>query len=341
MTIKKFIFSVITLGFIALISCEEEVDNRESDELIRLEAYMNIHYPDVEPTASGLYYIPISEGDGASPEAGNYLLFEITGQNLDGDVFETTIEHTAYLHDIISPKTRYAPKFRKFKDEEDPIIEGLSEGFSYMHEGDSVRLIMPSSLAYGSTRYQGLKPFSSVIYDVKLKRIITNPEAYEQELITNYINENYPLEPSEYLQNGIYLLEGPTASNHQKEDEENTEPQPIVDGDKVSLYYTGSLVDSWIFDTNDMEVAQENNIYESDNDYAPLSVTVGEEGFIEGFSLALEILQTHSTAKVIIPSEYGYGEEGTETIPPYSPLIFDLEILSKSDSDDSGDEPEE
>ncbi len=337
MTIRKFVFSVITLSLLALISCEEEVDNRESDELIRLEAYMNIHYPDVEPTESGLYYIPLSEGDGATPEAGNYLLFEFTGKNLDGDVFETTVQHTAYLHDILNPKTRFAPKFRKYKDEENPMIEGLSEGFSYMQEGDSVRLIMPSSLAYGAARFQGLKPFSSLIYDVKLKRVITNPEDYEQELITNYITENYPLEPNEYLQNGIYLLEGPTASDSQEGEEV---PESITDGDEVAVYYTGTLVDNWIFDTNIMEVAQDNNTYDSNNDYLPLSVTVGEEGYIEGFSLALEILQTYSTAKVIIPSESAYGVEGTETIPPYSPLVFELDILSKT-NDDSGDEPEE
>jgi FKBP-type peptidyl-prolyl cis-trans isomerase len=35
-----------------------------------------------------------------------------------------------------------------------------------------------------------------------------------------------------------------------------------------------------------------------------------------------------SKLRLIIPSAMGYGSQGAQTIPPYSPLVFDIEILS-------------
>ncbi|PKP36092.1 MAG: hypothetical protein CVT98_09195 [Bacteroidetes bacterium HGW-Bacteroidetes-15] len=327
--IRKNIFTLFAIfGILSFFSCEKEVDESEADELLRLQAYMSIHYPDLTPTPSGLYYIIYEQGSGEFPVAGNYLLFDFTASNLDDNVFETTSKTTAFLHDIYSKKVHYAPKFYKHKEATAPMIKGLTEGFSLLREGSKARFIMPSKLAYGSYRYNGLYPYSSVIYDVDLKRIIADPEAYELELITTYITENYPDSIIEnLLVDGIYILEN-TLDEIDEEEEELSEP--IVDGDVVELYYAGRLVDNWLFDTNDKAVAEENETYDSSRKYDPIEVTVGGTGFIEGFNLALKNLSTRSTVKVIIPSEFAYGIAGTESIPPYAPLIFELRILGKT-----------
>ncbi|HDP54411.1 MAG TPA: hypothetical protein ENN24_01835, partial [Bacteroidetes bacterium] len=299
---RKFLFlSLAAIVAVSLVSCEKEVDERESDELLRLQAYMSIHYPNVEPTKSGLYYIIEHDGEGATPADGDYLLFDYTGQNLDDYVFETTIQNTAYLHDLFSTKTHYTPKYTEYKSETASMIKGLEEGFSYLKEGSVARFIMPSSLAYGSNRYRGLYPYSSVIFDIELKKVVSDPEAYEQQLIEEYIAENYPeLAIEDILIDGIYFLE---TSIFEGEDEEDV-PETIEEEDTVELDYTGSFLDEWVFDTSIIEVAQENDIFETGKDYSPINVTVGGSGYIEGFSLALKNSTTLSTIKIIIPSQY-------------------------------------
>lgn len=335
--IRKNIFTFLAIfGLIALHSCEKEVSEREADELLRLEAYMSIHYPDLEPTESGLYYIIIEQGEGDFPAKDDYLLFDFTGRNLDDMVFETTDKSTAYIHDLYTKTKRYAPKYLKYQDEARPMIKGMEEGLSYLREGGKARFIMPSKLAYGSNQYNGLYAYSSVIFDVELKKIVSDPVAYETEQINNYITENYPdLVIEDILFDGIYILEN-TPNEIEEGDEEV--PEPILDEDVVEVDYTGRLIDNWIFDTSIKTVAEENDIYVSNKNYIPLEVTIGGTGFIEGFSLALKNLTTKHTAKVIIPSEFAYGELGNDGIPAYAPLIFDLIILGKTSPDDGAEE---
>lgn len=332
---RKHIFTLFAIfSILAFYSCEKEVDEREADELLRLQAYMSIHYPGIEPTESGLYYIIEDPGAGAAPAKGDYLLFDYTGRNLDDYVFETTSKTTAYTYSIYTAKNHYAPKLYSYMDDSAPMIEGLSEGLSLIGEGGKARFIMPSKLAYGSNRYKGLYPYTSVIFDVNLKRVIPDPDAYEAELITTYITENYPdLVIDDIFIDGVYILE--SVVDELDPDEEEL-PELIVEDDVVELYYTGSFVDGWVFDTNDEDVAKDNDIYESTREYTPIEVRIGGTGFIEGFSLALKNLSTKSTAKIIIPSEFAYGITGSETIPPYAPLIFELKILGKTSSADDG-----
>ncbi|HCX99183.1 MAG TPA: hypothetical protein DG754_03500 [Bacteroidales bacterium] len=340
---RKFLFLLLAVfGAVAFCSCEEEVDERESDELLRLQAYMSIHYPDARPTESGLYVIIVQEGTGATPSNSDFLLFEYTGQNLDDYVFETTNKATAKLYDIYSPQIHYSAKYIQYNLSVPTIIKGLEEGFSHLKEGGVAKLIMPSKLAYGNTRHQGLLPYTSVIFDIKLNKVVAKPEEYEQQLIEEYISENYPdLVIEDALVDGIYILESTLSDGFEIE-----LPDSIGHEDVVKLYYTGTFFDDWVFDTNVIKIAKENDIYDSNRDYTPISVTVdtsdtdGSSTHIKGFSLALKNLQTSTDAKIIIPSEFAYGKNGSSVINPYTPLIFDLKILTKTSLEDEGESVE-
>ncbi len=346
--IRKIIFlSLAVFSIFAFSACEEEVDERAADELIRLQAYMRVNYPDYKLTSSGLYWDIIETGTGNTPKQGDYVLFNYTGYSLEMDAFETTNKNTAQLHDVYSSSTRYVPKFAMYKSTKTRMLKGLEEGFSLIKEGTKARFIMPSSLAYGTAAYNGLPAYSSVIFDVEFQRVITDPDAYEAEVITEYLTTNYPdLNPSEVIAymsgdgEGVYILS--EVLDEVEDDEEGDDDEEvnhhieIADKDVVSLYYAGRFVDNWLFDTNMKEVAEENGTYSSTATYEPLKVTVGGTGYIAGFSIALRQLKTNSTAKVLIMSGSAYGENGSGTkIQPYTPLIFDLKILTKTTSSSS------
>ena len=48
---------------------------------------------------------------------------------------------------------------------------------------------------------------------------------------------------------------------------------------------------------------------------------------VPGFSEALQILPEGSKGKIYIPWQLGYGKTGSRSIPPYSVLIFDIEVV--------------
>jgi peptidyl-prolyl cis-trans isomerase A (cyclophilin A) len=69
--------------------------------------------------------------------------------------------------------------------------------------------------------------------------------------------------------------------------------------------------------------------------YHPYEFTVGSGKAMPGFEEAITQLHEGEKATVIIPSELGYGEKGKRNpasgiyvVPPYTPLIYELELVS-------------
>ena len=50
-------------------------------------------------------------------------------------------------------------------------IIGVWAGLTHMHIGDSVTMVMPADAGFGEYPNQGIKPYSTLIYNIKLKAI--------------------------------------------------------------------------------------------------------------------------------------------------------------------------
>ena len=81
----------------------------------------------------------------------------------------------------------------------------------------------------------------------------------------------------------------------------------------VRVHYHGMLIDSTVFDSS---VARGE----------PAEFPVG--GVIAGWTEALQLMPVGSKWRLFIPHELAYGERGAgAAIPPYSALIFEVELL--------------
>lgn len=93
----------------------------------------------------------------------------------------------------------------------------------------------------------------------------------------------------------------------------------IVLGDKVQLWYnTYRLKDTVMVDSN-MEGGK----------YDPLEFVVAAEDYstvVEGLNEAVKNMQLGTKAFLIVPSELGYGQTGSGSVPAFSTLLFDIEI---------------
>ncbi|MFN0255507.1 FKBP-type peptidyl-prolyl cis-trans isomerase [Pedobacter ureilyticus] len=107
--------------------------------------------------------------------------------------------------------------------------------------------------------------------------------------------------------------------------------EKAVDGDTVSVNYTGKFTKKGddkkykVFDTSDEKVAKEAKVHQPGRPYGPTKMVIG--GTVPGFTEALKLVGKGGKITAIIPSKLGYGEQGGGPIAPYSPLVFDIEIV--------------
>jgi len=107
-------------------------------------------------TPSGLVYIPIKEGGGASPVATDTVKVNYKGQLPDGKVFDASEKHGG-------PATFGL----------NGVIPCWTEGVQKMKVGGKARLVCPSAIAYGDRGAGGDVPPGAVLdFEVELLEIV-------------------------------------------------------------------------------------------------------------------------------------------------------------------------
>lgn len=99
-------------------------------------------------------------------------------------------------------------------------------------------------------------------------------------------------------------------------------------GDTVQANYTLTLVSGKIIDTTDPAKAKESVTNSPMRTYQPAKFAIGAGGAIAGFEEGLKMLPKGSKAKLLIPSKLGYGEQGQAPIGPFTPLVFEVEVIN-------------
>ncbi|MDR0456134.1 MAG: FKBP-type peptidyl-prolyl cis-trans isomerase [Treponema sp.] len=93
---------------------------------------------------------------------------------------------------------------------------------------------------------------------------------------------------------------------------EGNGPKPAVT-DTVRVHYEGALTNGTVFDS-------------SYSRGEPIEFPL--DGVIPGWTEGLQLMNVGSKYRLIIPSDLGYGRQGAgQQIPPYSTLIFEVELL--------------
>jgi len=291
--------AVLITAAILFPGCNKDNDQELRDqEMQLLQKYIEENNITQEPTASGLYYIPIEEGTGVQVGSDFYVDFDYDVELLDGTLLYTSNEDLAKEHDLYSTAVLYGP-IRLLAGSTG--VPGLNEGLLFMKEGGKARLIMPSSInGFGGIATPLSPAYSTHIYTVDLIHAFNDPESFENDQISQYLADQGITDPF-ITASGLYYIESQAG-----------EGDLIKDGDEAKVWYTGSFLDGRVFDSN---VGNET-----------MSVTLPATLFIPGWGEAIKLMRNGTRAKVIIPYDLAFGESGRGSIPPYMTLVFDIEI---------------
>ena len=88
----------------------------------------------------------------------------------------------------------------------------------------------------------------------------------------------------------------------------------VVAGDRLTVHYVGTLIDSKVFDS-------------SLDRNAPISFTIGRNEVIRGWEEGLIGMRVGGKRRLTIAPDFAYGSERVGPVPPNATLIFEVELL--------------
>jgi FKBP-type peptidyl-prolyl cis-trans isomerase len=146
---------------------------------------------------------------------------------------------------------------------------------------------------------------------ITLKDIVTSTE-YKAKQIQMLMDEEKVLIQQYLVDNKINVL--PSASGLYYMESKKGKGKSPVKGQLCKVNYKGMLLDGTVFD--------------SSQGREPFAFQLGEGQVIKGWDEGIALMQKGGKALLLIPSHLAYGERGAgDMIPPYSPLLFEVELI--------------
>jgi len=276
----------------------------------------NSPYPGYKKTASGLYYQFYTQNEGVLPQI--------------GDLMDVAIK--CYVNDSVFPIAATDENTMQLVE---PLFAGdLFEGLAMMHEGDSASFIvnidstfikmfgypslpeeyLPTDVMRFELRLDDCYPESEFPqhYGAKMKKEADkriakmkadNPEQTEAaaQALAEYLAANKVVaEPTE---SGLYYVMT----------QEGNGEKPEV-GQVVQVHYTGKLLDGTVFDS-------------SVDRGEPISIPIGVGQVIPGWDEGIRMMSKGEKGVLYIPYYLAYGERDAGMIPPFSNLVFEVELI--------------
>ncbi|CAL8394426.1 unnamed protein product [Arctogadus glacialis] len=164
------------------------------------------------------------------------------------------------------------------------------------------QLMIAYNQLFETKKFKGTEPIEEVIEQVKTVKIEDDPS---KDAKTDLVDEG----PPKYFKS---VLKKGDKTNFPKK------------GENVSCWYTGSLMDGTVFDTNIPTTARKKK------QSKPLSFKIGMGRVIRGWDEAILTMSKGETAKLEIEPEWAYGRKGLpeNKIPPNAKLIFEVELVA-------------
>ena len=272
-------------------------------------------YPGYEKNQNGLYYQFFSQNEGELPQVGDLIELKICC--------------------MINDTTPLIPNTQNMMKLQEPAFPGdLNEGLAMMHKGDSASFIVNIDSTFKYLFMQPTLPAEFNSTDVmrfEIKVVDFMPEkVYAQNFANDVKNRNAQRaaqlqndyadetakaakELADYLANNkIEAVPTETGLYYVVTEPGNGEKPEV--GKPVTMHYTGKLLNGTVFDSS----------VERDQ---PFQFVLGVGQVIPGWDEGVQLMSKGEKGLLYIPYYLAYGERDMGDIPPFSNLIFEVELI--------------
>jgi FKBP-type peptidyl-prolyl cis-trans isomerase FkpA len=151
--IRKYGIVGLCLIAVSIAGCKKDYVEINDTEI---QDYIASNGLQAKKTDEGLYYIISEEGGGTRPTVSNRVTVHYNGYLLNGNVFDSSYDR--------GDKSTFSLG---------GVIQGWKLGIPLIKEGGSVKLIVPSHLAYGSQPPSRSIPENAVlVFDIELFSVL-------------------------------------------------------------------------------------------------------------------------------------------------------------------------
>ncbi len=280
--------AVALLGQACLKEPENEADKYVKENEQQIQAFLRDSNYTAQETSLGVHYIKTQENPSGT-------------QPGTGSQVYVHYEGRRLTDDFLFDRSsRAGNRPLVFAVNGGSVITGFNDGIAVMREGERAKLLIPSSLGYGYANLQNLPPYTALKFDVELVAVRT-----EDQALRVFATDTLKLDPAKLLP----LAGAPGAYYYKSQEGPGS---AIKNEQKVNFKYRGRFIDG--------------------RNFAPAnstsSLVMGSGRAIKGVEEAIRGMKQGEKGVIFVPSSQGYGEQGNQGIPGYSPLIFDIEVVS-------------
>ncbi len=324
-----------------VLCCSKPAKIGPNEASIRyFESWMKVNHPDAKPSGLGIYVLEEEQGTGTEVKKDGFVYADYVITDLEGNITFYTDKNTAKQLGKYDTTAYYGPKV--ISTVENTIQAGLADAIVGMKAGGRKKVIIPGWLMSYST-YKTEEEYrnhsssnASTIYDITIRDYTDSIQNYEIAQIEKYIADNPQTFNSKMTNDttGFYYQSLSEKVSTEKFEKDTT----------IYINYTGRLLSGLVFDTTNERIAKDNGIYSASKTYEPVSIKWGEKfsdltmgssnsTVISGFALTLWQMHPMEKGIGVFYSPFGYSYSGSgASIPGYSPLIFEIEIVAKPEN---------
>jgi FKBP-type peptidyl-prolyl cis-trans isomerase len=258
-------------------------------------------YPGFNEADSGLLYKFHEDSDSQQANIGDFMTVEMRYRTNEDSLLFDGVGETIPLELVA------------------PVFAGdINEALSMMSKGDSATFVIRAdSFLLKNAHLTRLPDFidkdSRIIFDIRMHNVqsIEELEMEKNKARTEGLKKEEEDINAYILENNISA--NPDATGLYYVSIRQGTGQKASAGLRVSVHYTGKFLDGTLFDS-------------SYSRGKPIEFELGRGYVITGWDQGILKMRKGGKAMLLIPSDIGYGE-GRGQIPPYTPLVFEVELI--------------
>ena len=152
--IRLFLALTLSITFSGCLKDKTCKSKSPESEMPQIQAFAATNGITTTPDPSGLHYEIINQGSGSTPTANSKIVITYTGKLMNGTVFDEQLTPNSEGWTLGG------------------LIKGWIIGLPLIQEGGHIKLIIPSSLAYGCEQYYAIPGNSVLYFDIHLVDVL-------------------------------------------------------------------------------------------------------------------------------------------------------------------------